>query len=112
MQIRLGLLGFGNVLRQFVDLVIERQERIQQQYSITLSIVGISTNSHGIAIAPDGLDLRATLEVEHLNALHKGAPIADTLAFIEACPADIMLEATWMDPKTGQPALDYVRAAL
>src|SRR5436190_17910414 len=112
MDIKLGLLGFGNVLRQFVDLLIERQARIEQQYGITLSIVGISTHSHGTAIDPDGLDLQAVLNTDNLDSLHKGGKIADTLAFIDACPADMILEATWMDPKTGQPALDYVRAAL
>ncbi|MCZ7544598.1 MAG: hypothetical protein M5R40_14235 [Anaerolineae bacterium] len=34
------------------------------------------------------------------------------LAFIRACPADLIFEATWLDPHAGQPATDYVRAAL
>ena len=34
------------------------------------------------------------------------------LAFIETCPADLVMESTWLNPQTGQPATDYVRAAL
>src|SRR5690606_36929677 len=29
-----------------------------------------------------------------------------------ACPADIVLEGTWVNAQTGQPALDHCRAAL
>src|SRR5690606_19129465 len=49
---------------------------------------------------------------ERLDSLHRAAPVSDTLAFIHACPADLVMEATWLNPQTGQPATDYVRAAL
>jgi homoserine dehydrogenase len=112
MHIKLGLIGFGNVLRAFADLLQFKAPIIERDYDIQFSVVGISTHSHGTAIDPNGLDLRAALTIEDLGELHHGEPLFDTFDFIEKCPADVMLEATWLDPKTGQPATDYVGASL
>jgi homoserine dehydrogenase len=62
------------------------------------------------------LDLNTTLQVvdagDNLETLHQGDPITDTFDFIRTCPADLIMEATWLNPQTGQPATDYARAAL
>lgn len=112
MHIKLGLLGFGNVLRAFADLLLEKAPVIKQEYDLDFSVVGIATQSKGIAINPAGLDLRAALAASHLSELHVGAPVADSLEFARVCPAEMILEATLMNPRTGQPALDFVRTAL
>ena len=36
----------------------------------------------------------------------------DGVAFARACPADVLVELTTLNPLTGQPALDHIRAAL
>lgn len=112
MHIKLGLIGFGNVLRAFAHLLEVKAPVIERDYGIHFSVVGISTHSHGTAIDPNGLDLQAALTVNNLNELHQGQSLFDTFEYIEKCPADMMLEATWLDPKTGQPATDYVGASL
>jgi homoserine dehydrogenase len=116
MHINIALLGYGNVARALARLLLRKAETLQHDYDLTFSITGIATRSRGYAINPAGLDLAHALEVvdagDSLNQLHQGDPIDDTLAFIDACPADVVMEATWLDPQTGQPATDYVRAAL
>jgi homoserine dehydrogenase len=113
---RIALLGFGNVLKAFAELLLRKRDYLKQVYDVELTVVGIATNSKGLAINPAGLDLAAALELvkagKPITELHVGQPVTDALTFIEQVPADIILEATWLDPKTGQPALDYVRAAL
>lgn len=112
MHVKLGLLGFGNVLRAFVELLLEKAPTIERDYGIQFSIVGIATNSRGIAINPAGLDLNAVLAAKNFSDLHTGTPVADSLEFARVCPADMILEATWLNPHTGQPSADFVRAAL
>lgn len=109
-NIRLGLLGFGNVLRAFAELLPEKTAIIQQRYGIAFSVVGIATGSRGIVITPKGIDLKAALKAHDLRRL--GEPVKDSLEFVTTCPADIILEATPVNPKTGQPAAAYLRAAL
>jgi len=116
MHIDIALLGFGNVARALARLLVRKTGTLQRDYGLTYRVTGIATRSRGCAIDPDGLDLEAALRLveggQSLESLHKGAPVADTLAFIAACPADLVMEATWLNPQTGQPATDYVRAAL
>ncbi|WP_119072295.1 homoserine dehydrogenase [Aggregatilinea lenta] len=116
MHFDIALLGFGNVARALARLLDVKAATLRDDYDITFRVTGIATQSRGCAIDPDGLDLQAALRAveagERLETLHKGAPVSDTLAFIDACPADLIMEATWLNPQTGQPATDYVRAAL
>lgn len=116
MHIDIALLGFGNVHRALARLLLRKRDVLRAEYDLSVAVTGISTNSKGYMIDPDGLDVfRALALVEDgqpLNALHQGIPVADTLAFLAACPADVVMEATWLNPHTGQPATDYVRAAL
>jgi homoserine dehydrogenase len=116
MHVNMALLGFGNVGRALARLLLRKTEVLSQEYGVTFSVTGIATHSRGLAINPTGLDLTQALSLvdsgEKLDSLHQGAPVANTAAFITACPADVVLEATWLNPHTGQPATDYVRAAL
>ncbi|MBN1201483.1 MAG: homoserine dehydrogenase [Anaerolineae bacterium] len=116
MHIRIAMLGYGNVARALARLLLRKTDILQKDYDLTFSVTGIATRSRGYAINPDGLDLEAALQVVDsggkLDTLHRGEPVSDTLSFIDACPADAIMEATWLDPQTGQPATDYARAAL
>jgi homoserine dehydrogenase len=116
MQIKIALVGFGNVNRALARLLLRKHDVLQATYGLSVVVTGIATNSKGYAIDPDGLDVAAALalveEGQSLRTLHTGQRITDTFAFIAACPCDAVMEATWLDPRTGQPATDYVRAAL
>lgn len=116
MHLNIALLGFGNVGRALARLLLDKQGILQQDYDLTFSVTGIATRSHGSAVHPEELDLEAALKLvgagERLDVLHQGGPVADAFTFIEACPADLVMESTWLNPRTGQPAADYIRAAL
>jgi homoserine dehydrogenase len=116
MELKIALLGFGNVNRALARLMLRKSDALRTEHDLTLTVVGISTNSHGHCIDPAGIDLQRALDVVagggRLDSLHTGAALADTLAFVAAVPADLAVESTWMNPQTGQPATDLVRAAL
>jgi homoserine dehydrogenase len=116
MQIKITMLGFGRVGRALARLLVSKAEVLRQEYDLTVTVTGITTHSHGLAIDPAGLDLAAALRLveagRKLDTLHQGAPVHDMQAFITSCPADLVMETTWLNPRTGQPATDYARAAL
>ncbi|MCC7451993.1 MAG: homoserine dehydrogenase [Anaerolineae bacterium] len=115
MELSLGLVGFGNVGRALAQLIEMKNPMLRTQYNLNLSVMGVVTARHGCAIDPHGLDISRVLEtVQHgsINAFHVGDPINDTQAFIRKVPADVIVETTVLNPKTGQPAIDHIRAAL
>jgi homoserine dehydrogenase len=116
MHVKIALLGFGNVHRALARLLLRKTQVLRDAYDLSVSVTGIATHSHGFAIDPAGLDLAQALELvaagQPLDSLHQGHPARDTRALLAACPADLVMEATWLDPRSGQPATDYVRAAL
>lgn len=50
-------------------------------------------------------------QTEHFGTGQRLFP-GDALAFVRECPADVVLELTALNPLTGQPATDHIRAAL
>jgi len=113
---RLCLVGFGNVGQAFARLLIKKQPELAQRYGLSVTVTGITTGSHGAAINPAGLDLKAALKAAEsggsLNALSAPEAPNETPAFLGACPADFMFETTPVAPQTGQPAISYIQAAL
>ncbi len=106
MNLSIALLGYGNVGRAFVALMQRKAEALRRDFDLTVTLVGIATKRHGAVIDPNGLDLE---EMRREKTLGEAAPTLDVIA---RCPADVFLEATSTNPFDGQPALDYVRAAL
>ncbi|GBD08658.1 Homoserine dehydrogenase [Candidatus Thermoflexus japonica] len=113
---RVALIGFGAVGRAFARLLLRKHEEIRRRYDLDIRVTGIITARRGAAWDPEGLDLTAALATVEgggdLSALSRSPAPADTRAFIERCPADVIVEITVLDPRTGQPATDHVRAAL
>jgi len=115
-DIRIALLGFGNVGRRFAEQLRGPFARALESEGARARVTGIATARHGRAIDPRGIDLahalRAVSKGGSLAPLHRGAPAAEVRAFIARVPADVLVEVTTLDPKTGQPATSHVRQAL
>ena len=112
---RLALLGFGNVGRALVRLLLRKEAELNEKYDLTFIVTGIATGRHGIAIDPDGLDLEKALALveggQSLSPLTKKS-LTDPLDFVRSVPADVLFENTPVNVATGQPAIDHLRAAL
>jgi homoserine dehydrogenase len=115
-HLKLALVGFGNVGRALVRLLITKREVLESQYHLTFTITGIATGRHGMAINPDGLDLERALQLgdlglslETLSAQPAPRSVFD---FLQTCQADAMFENSPVNHHTGQPAIDHLRAAL
>lgn len=92
---KLALIGYGNVGRAFGRL-IERKRS-----SFPFRIVGIHTARHGTAIDPGGLPPEPAF----------GPAAASFGEFLDRSGAEVMIEATPLNPATGEPAISHIRAA-
>ena len=92
---KLALIGYGNVGQSLAALIRRKQTEFPFQ------ITGIHTAHHGTAVDPG--DLAAGPRF--------GPAAASIEAFLDLADADVAVELTTLNPVTGQPAIDHIRAA-
>ncbi len=115
-DVRIALVGFGNVGRQFAEQLRGPYARALRAAGVRARVTGIATARHGIVIDPAGIDLGRVLRLVALSrpvgSLHRGARVRSVREFIARAPADVLVEVTTLSPRTGQPAIRHVRQAL
>jgi len=113
---RIALLGFGNVGQAFVRLLQRKKDMLLKEYDLSFSVTGIATGHHGMAIDPRGINFGHALKLisigKNVDELSGKKPISSPLEFIRSCSADVLFENTPVNYTDGQPAVDYLRAAL
>ncbi|MFK8048196.1 MAG: homoserine dehydrogenase [Halioglobus sp.] len=116
MHYNLALIGFGGVNRALVELILEKNRILKNEHNLHLDIVAISDMYFGSTIDPNGLDMRALMaappEKGVLARFPKGSEIAANDDVIGGSNADIVVEATFTNPETGEPASSHCRSAL
>jgi len=104
----LCFLGFGNVNRTLVRLLADRTEELRTRHGIAYRITGIASRRLGWIADPNGLNTEGVLQSDSKLSNVQGS-VNEWLADARA---DVVFEATSLNVKDGQPAVDYIRAAL
>ena len=114
-SIRLALVGLGNVGQSFLDLMDAKAAMLADRHGIELVLTGVADSSAAV-LASVGLSTRALRAHKSAGkALHtfpgsaQGMSAPEMVAEVEA---DVLLEASTVNLKTGQPGLDCVRIAI
>jgi homoserine dehydrogenase len=92
--VNLAFIGYGTVARALHDLLV--------RHGIGFTITGVASRRMGWWANASGLDPAAPV----------GTECRDVLEWLAAAKADVVFEAIALEPQTGQPALDYLRATL
>ena len=108
----MAIVGFGNVGHAFLRLLISKETELRRRYDLRWRLTGVATRRNGWVADPDGLNPISILN-GHFPAAHPQNPPARNIReWLEKSRADVLFEASSLDPQTGQPATDHVRAAL
>jgi homoserine dehydrogenase len=97
----IAIIGFGNVGRGFVNLLVARQETLAVEYGFAPKVIAILAK-RGVALDPKGIDLNRDIAISP-PPIQADAAIAD---------ADVVVELTPTDVQTGGPGLHHCRMAL
>jgi homoserine dehydrogenase len=106
----LCFLGFGNVGRALVRLLMEKRVEMRERYQIEWRITGVGTRRLGWMVNTEGLDPESLLEGEEVYGI--SATPGDVREWLEAARADVLFETTSLNPYTGEPGIEHIRAAL
>lgn len=111
---KLAFIGFGNVGQGLAQII--RDLDFAASYGVKFQIVAICDLLKGSIYNPDGLDAAQLLEAVtlHGNVNSMAAPHRDwdAIRTITETNADVIVEMSYTDLRTGEPAITHIRTAL
>ena len=112
MDVKVCLIGKGNVGTSFLKLLSKKEEFIKQKFDLRFTVNSIF-ESDGALINKNGLNLKEVLDLD--NNFRKSQywnhnfKARDLLSQLDI---DVCIEATSTNPKTGEPGLTHIIEAL
>ncbi len=112
---KIAIIGCGVVGQGIAEILLAHKDRLLAEHGFEYSVVAVSDFVKGSAYDPKGLDLKAVLELAKSNAISKYPGVQtgwDALDTIRKSNADVVVEATFTNIKTAEPAYSHFTAAL
>ena len=114
-KIALLFVGFGNVARRFVQLLDETRPTLTA-LGIEPVVVGITTRRHGGVFDGAGLDAIRAARIVAEGGVLSSTPAPSTAEWAaqlrsRSTEARVVFETTTLDVRSGEPAIEHVRAA-
>jgi homoserine dehydrogenase len=115
MHFNLAFIGFGTVGQGLTEILLEKKEMLSEKYGFDCDVVAISDIMKGSVYDKNGLDMKKILKLvksgKKLDEYPSGVKGLDSLATITNTNADTIVEVTFTDVKTGEPALTHIKTA-
>jgi homoserine dehydrogenase len=115
---KLAFIGFGTVGQGLAEILRDRGDTLRRELGFDAQIVAVSDLMKGALYHPDGLDAAQLLAVAQATGNLHDYPDSSGLqrgwdSFQTICQsnADTIVEVSFTDIETGQPAIDHCRAA-
>ncbi|MDM5337252.1 homoserine dehydrogenase [Fictibacillus enclensis] len=115
---KLAFIGFGTVGQGLAEILKNKKEQLKMNEQFEAEIVAISDFKKGSIYHPRGLDIETALEVLKETGNLENYPSSpglvtgwDSLTTIRESNADTIVEVSYTDVQTGQPAIDHCRTA-
>ena len=89
--------------------LLDAKKAYLRERGIACRITGVASRRLGWIV--DGAGVK-TEELAHGETRTGAAAPHNMVEWLKAARADVVFEATSLEPRTGQPAIDYLRAAL
>lgn len=118
MTMNLALIGFGTVGQGLAEILRDKADFLRDTLGFEARVVAVADMLKGALYHPNGLDVAALLDAVKTTGSLEDYPDTpglqrgwDSLKTIRDTNADTIVEVSYTDVKTGQPAIDYCRAA-
>lgn len=115
-EVRLALIGFGNVAQGFTQILLNQSKQFEREHGLKILVTAITDSIKGSAFDPDGLSpndlLDSVQKTNSLQTLPGRHPEWDAMEMIQNSPADVVVEMSYTNLQTGEPAKTYIAEAL
>lgn len=115
---KLALIGFGVVGQGLAEIIRDKNDSLRNDLGLDTKIVAISDAIKGSIYHPDGIEIDIALQIVKKTGSLNDYPDKeglikgwDSFQTIRDSNADSIIEVTFTDVKTGQPAIDHCKAA-
>lgn len=116
MHFKLAFIGFGTVGQGLAEILIEKKQMLSEKYDFHYTVVAISDILKGSVYDKNGIDIQKILDLvkkgKKIDEYPSGKKGLDSLTTIKKTNADTIIEITYTDIKTGEPATTHIKTAL
>jgi homoserine dehydrogenase len=113
---KLAFIGYGIVGQGLTEILLEKKEMLAKKFDFHWDVVAISDIMKGSVYNENGLDMKKILSLvkdgKKLDEYPLGVKGMDSIETITKTNADTIIEVTFTDVKTGEPALTHIKTAL
>ena len=116
MLFKLAFIGFGTVGQGLSEILIEKKDMLSKKFDFHWKVVAISDFKMGSVYDKNGLDMKKILNLvksgKKIDEYSTGIKGMDSIETIKKTNSDTIVEVTYTDVKTGEPALTHIKTAL
>ncbi len=111
--IKIGMIGFGNVGHGFIQALIEKRTFFRNELGLEFVVTAITDIRYGTIYAPDGLPLKELVSAKDFYGMDPSFyQDWNTIQMIRNAESDVIIELSFTDLKTGEPAVLHCQEAL
>jgi homoserine dehydrogenase len=117
MQRKIVLIGCGVVGQGFLEILVNKKELLELEYDFEPVLIGVADMMKGSILVQSGIDIPAFLShLKEKGTIHdfpaEGAVVGlNSVDILKQADAEIMVEVTYTDIKTGEPATTHIKTA-
>ena len=112
---KIAFVGFGVVGQGLAEILLEKKQILKKKYGYEYKVVAVSDFTKGSALDQKGLNLSKLLKLAKKGKIseYPGAKTGlDAVRTIRQSGADVIVEVSYTDIKTAEPAYTHFKAAL
>lgn len=111
--VKIGMIGFGNVGHGFINAISEKKDYFRKEHNLQFLITAVTDIRYGTVYDPNGLDLETLADSKDFS----GMPSElfqdwNTIQMIRNAESDVIVELSFTDLKTGEPAVLHCHEAI
>lgn len=118
MSTKVAFIGFGGVGQSLAEIISERHHHLIEEHGLDISVVAVADMMKGSIYNPEGLNIPALLEAVRTEGTVEAYPAHphnitgwSSLETIRQSNADVIVEVTFTDVHTGEPAITHCHTA-